>query len=98
MEDGEVYQLPAMGGADRLSGILTPTMDAFDLKKAFDFVLGHMIDHEQTLLEDVKHKLENAIDNMETKALLKEGTVFYGLTDFGRRQHRHTWSRKTCTT
>eukprot|EP00971_Amphidinium_carterae_P119338 2363761-Amphidinium_carterae.1 len=85
MEDGEVYQLPVMGGAERLSGILTPTMDAFDLKKTFDCVLGHMIEHEQALLEEVKYKayykLENAVDSMETKQLLQEGAVFYGVTE-----------------
>eukprot|EP00971_Amphidinium_carterae_P301961 5999140-Amphidinium_carterae.3 len=81
MEDGEVYNLPIMGGSDRLSGMMSPSMEAFDLKRAFDFVLGHMIDHELTLLEEVKQRLENAMDQMDTKKVLTEGAVFYGLTE-----------------
>eukprot|EP00971_Amphidinium_carterae_P225104 4465317-Amphidinium_carterae.2 len=78
LESGEVYQVPAIGTPERLSGYVGPTMEAFDLARSFDYLLGHMLDHECELLDVVKKRLEKTIANLSNAQLLNEGAAWFG--------------------
>eukprot|EP00971_Amphidinium_carterae_P050058 986509-Amphidinium_carterae.1 len=75
LPDGEIYQVPITGTSDRLSGFIGPSLDAFDIARSFDFLLGHMLDHEHGLIRIVRQELEDKIARMTNEQLLREGAA-----------------------
>eukprot|EP00971_Amphidinium_carterae_P195137 3872268-Amphidinium_carterae.1 len=75
LSSGEVYQVPITGTPDRLSGFIGPSIEAFDIARSFDYLLGHTLDHECGLLEVVRRELENRIAKLSNEQLLQEGAA-----------------------
>eukprot|EP00971_Amphidinium_carterae_P124931 2474965-Amphidinium_carterae.1 len=86
LESGEVYSLPITGTPERLSGYIGPSLEAYDLVCAFDYLLGFMLDHESDLLERVKQNLENRLAMLTNQQLVDEGTAWFGWNT-GRLEH-----------
>eukprot|EP00971_Amphidinium_carterae_P342905 6482367-Amphidinium_carterae.1 len=78
LQSGERYQVPITGTPDRLSGFIGPSIEAFDIAKSFDFLLGHMLEHECELLEVVRRGLENRIASLSNEQLMQEGAAWFG--------------------
>eukprot|EP00971_Amphidinium_carterae_P329380 6461784-Amphidinium_carterae.1 len=78
LPNGEVYQVPITGTPDKLSGYIGPSIEAFDIARSFDFLLGHMLEHEHGLIKVVRKELEEKIANMTNEQLLREGAAWFG--------------------
>eukprot|EP00971_Amphidinium_carterae_P326571 6457441-Amphidinium_carterae.1 len=78
LEDGHVYTLPIVGTPEKLSGYVGPSLEAYDMVKAFDYLLGFMLDHEYELLDIVRQRLESRIANMTNEQLMYEGAAWFG--------------------
>eukprot|EP00971_Amphidinium_carterae_P116787 2313033-Amphidinium_carterae.1 len=78
LPSGEIYQVPITGTPDRMSGIIGPTIEAFDIARSFDYLLGHMLEHEYGLIRVVRRELEDKIAKMTNEELLREGAAWFG--------------------
>eukprot|EP00971_Amphidinium_carterae_P014582 287904-Amphidinium_carterae.1 len=78
LPNGERYQVPITGTPDKLSGFIGPSIEAFDIARSIDYLLGHMLNHEQGLIEVVRRELEDRIANLTNEQLMKEGAAWFG--------------------
>eukprot|EP00971_Amphidinium_carterae_P219454 4356829-Amphidinium_carterae.1 len=62
----------------KLSGYIGPSIEAYDIAKSFDYLLGHTLDHEYELLDVVRRELENRIAKMTNEQLMFEGAAWFG--------------------
>eukprot|EP00971_Amphidinium_carterae_P352618 6492677-Amphidinium_carterae.1 len=75
---GAVYQVPITGTPDKLSGFIGPSIEAFDIARSMDYLLGHMMAHEDRLIQVVKSKLKDKVMTMTNEQLLREGAAWFG--------------------
>eukprot|EP00971_Amphidinium_carterae_P110209 2183164-Amphidinium_carterae.3 len=78
LDDGEVDTLPIIGTSEKLSGYVGPSLEAYDMVKAFDYLLGFMLDHEYDLLDIVRQRLESRIARLTNEELMHEGAAWFG--------------------
>eukprot|EP00971_Amphidinium_carterae_P184582 3664665-Amphidinium_carterae.1 len=70
--------VPINGTPEKLSGYIGSSIEAYDIAKSFDYLLGYTLDHEYELLDIVRQKLENRLANLMNEQLLYEGAAWFG--------------------